>query len=256
MTVAYKLPTEFTYENGYRIVDSDVRLNKISVKPANAKRGIPISFAVYSKTNDTAKNDVIIPGENKEESNYLSTKIGVDESIRKMLVEIMPKSLKGIVIVNEHQGILMIITKPFGGVTGQSGVIRTVEYLYKLSSNANESSKRVLIFPMVFEEDIQLYPKDVYEVVRDFTLLFMKEIQIINNKRFNQLFDTYEETRNKLETIGSYIEKINQEFYEQLMDSNVDGVVFNEFPLLKLQTMLQSCNNILTNQTLVKHKDS
>lgn len=254
MTVGYNLPTEFTYENGYKIIDTDIRLNKLSIKPSTSKRGIPMSFIVYSKTKDTAKNDVIVPSESREESDYLSSKLGVDESIRKMLVEIMPKSLKGVVIVNEHQGTLIIVTKPMGGVSGQAGVIRTIEYLYKLSNNANESTKRILICPMVFEEDVQLFPKDVYEVVRDFTLLFMKEIQLINNKRIDKLYDVYESTRIKLETVGDYIEKINKEFYEQLLDSNVDGVVYNEYPLLKIQTLLQSCNDILSNQTTVKHK--
>jgi hypothetical protein len=80
----------------------------------------------------------------------------------------------------------------------------------------------------------------------------MKEVQLINNKRFTKIFDLYDEVRQSLETVGNYVERVNKEFYDQLLRSNAEGLMFNEFPLLRIQTMLESTKNALKSQPDIK----
>jgi hypothetical protein len=241
------LPAEFSYSSRYVVADSSISFKKISASD-------DFMFAIYSNSyqDEGVKDVVITPAQGLEEADYLSTLLGVDESVRKLVSEIAPKSIKGVVIVNGHRGVLCVVTRPPGGSTGQAGVIRTVEFLYKFPAETYSDKTRLVVFPVVYEEDFELYPRDVFEVVRDFSLTFMKEIQLINNKRFTKIFDLYDEVRQSLETVGNYVERVNKEFYDQLLRSNTEGLMFNEFPLLRIQTMLESTKNALKSQPDIK----
>jgi hypothetical protein len=243
------LPVGFSYTSRYVVAESSISFKKVSASE-------DFMFGLYSNSFlDEGFNDIIItPAKDIEEADYLSTLLGVDESVRKLVSEIAPKSIKGVIMVNAHKGVMCIITRSPGGVTGHSGVIRTVEYLYKFPSETYVEKTRLAVFPMFYEEDFELYPLDVFETTKEFLITFMKEIQLINNKRFSKIFDLYEETRKSLESIGSYVERVNKEFYEQLLRSNTEGVMFNEFPLLRIQTILESTKNALRSQSDIRMK--
>jgi hypothetical protein len=55
-----------------------------------------------------------------------------------------------------------------------------------------------------------------------------------------------------MEAIGFYIERTNKEFYEQLLAGDVEGVVFNEYPLQKLQNMLTRAENVLSHANEIR----
>jgi hypothetical protein len=243
------LPAGFSYDARYTVADSSITFKKIGVTD-------DFMFAVYSNNlaDDNVRETVLTPANGMDEADYLSTLLGVDESIRKLISELAPKSIKGVAVVNGHRGVFCVITRPSGGTTGQAGVIRTLEYLYRFPEENYLDKKRLVVFPIVFEEDFELYPSEVFEVVRDFSLTFVKEIQLINNKRFGKIFDLYDDVRQSLETLGVYIERVNKEFYDQLMRSSTEGVMFNEYPLLRIQTMLEATKNSLKSQTDIRMK--
>lgn len=227
-----------SYVSGFEVKDSDIVMNRLSLSGR-------VAFATYARMKrQEIDYQEITPSENSEESNYLSSMLGVDESIRKLILEIMPKSIKGVIISNEHRGVLIVISKPVGGISGRDGVIRSVEYVYKMDKNPT-SSRKLVIIPMVFEEDYEQYPEAVVDVVREFSNMIMKEIQIINNKRFDNIFSVYEEVRDSLESLGSYVEDMNRKIVNQFAMNNIDGLLSNEYPLLRIQTILESVKSTL-----------
>jgi len=229
---------------GFAINDTDVVINRINV-------GGQFVFAEYSKTYIPGLEHVtVFPAENQDEASFLSTSLGVDESLRKMISDIMPKSIKGVVIVNGRKGVMVVITRPPGGVTGKDGVIRTVEYIYKFSQETFHEKLRISVLPMVYEEDYRDYREAVHEVSREFTNMFMNELRLVNEKRLDNLGRVFDEVADALSTVGDYLTGVNNTFSQNLEESNIDGLVFNEFPLLKIQTMLESAKAALTSQKL------
>lgn len=243
------LPAGFTYNSRFSVVESSITFKKISVAD-------DYLFAVYSNSylDDGVGEIMLTPAQGLEEADYLSTLLGVDESIRKLISEIASKSIKGVAVVNAHRGVFCVISRPPGGSTGQSGLIRTVEYLYRFPEETYLDKNRLVVFPIVYEEDFEMYPSDVFEIIKDFSLTFMKEVQLINNKRFTRIFDLYDEVRQSVENMGGYVEKVNREFYDQLLHSGTEGVMFNEYPLLRIQTILESARNALKSQTDIRMK--
>jgi hypothetical protein len=190
------------------------------------------------------KNVILSAPESQDSSEVMTNLLGMDESMRKLIAEITPKGIKAIAIMNPSTGVFIILQRPPGGASGKDGLIRTVEYVY--SYTAPETlGRNLVILPVVYEEDFELYPKEVTEVVNEFNNILLKEIQIINNKRFNQLFETYESVRTKLENMGSNLENMNRSFFDDLKDSSVDGIATSELPLLKMLTTLQTIESEL-----------
>lgn len=242
------LPEGFEVLPGYRLEDTDVVLGKVS--------GFGSTFLLYGKVSSFEQHEVVnenaFKPSSEDETNILSSQLGVDESIRKLLVELAPKGIKGIVIINKNRGIMTIIQRPPGGSSGGAGVIRTMEFVYKLGPEPNNDEKEMLVLPMMFLEDYDMYPKEVFELVREFNNLLLKELQIINNKRFDNLFASYNSLRERLENIGAYIERVNKEFYDQLLEARTEGILFSEYPILKIQNILTSANNILATANSIK----
>jgi hypothetical protein len=238
------LPEGFDFLSGYKISGTDAVMGRIS--------GFGISFLVYGQESSLFSHELVhqtvLPAGDEDEINVLSSQLGVDESIRKMLVEISPKGMYGIVIVNEHRGILSVIRSAMGGVSGGAGVIRTVEYVYKFPPDNIKDEKQLKILPLFIQPNFETYPQVVVTMARDFNSLLMKEIRAINDKRFETLFSSYEKLREMLETAGSKIEKMNRDFYDQLLEDRVEGVVFHEYSLLRLQNILDGATNFLTNK--------
>ena len=229
---------------GFAINDTDVVINRINV-------GGQFVFAEYSKTYIPGLEHItVFPAENQDEASFLSSSLGVDESLRKMISDIMPKSIKGVIIVNGKKGVMVVITRPPGGVTGKDGVIRTVEYIYKFPQESFQEKLRLSVLPMVYEEDYRDYRDAVHEVTREFTNMFMNELVMINKKRLDNLGRVFDEVADSLSNVGDYLTGVSDTFTKNLEESNIDGLLFNEYPLLKIQTMLESAKAILTSQKL------
>ena len=237
------LPEGFEFFSGYKISGTDVVLGKIS--------GFDITFLLYGQESDLTSTEIIhqtvLPAADEDEMNVLSSQLGVDESIRKLLVEISPKGLYGIAIINEHRGIMAVIRSAMGGVSGGAGVIRSVEYIYKFPSDNVRDEKQLRILPLFIQPNFELHPQTVVAMARDFNTVLMKEIRAVNDKRFENIFASYEKLRERLETVGSRIERMNRDFYDQLLESRVEGVVFHEYPLLRLQNIIDAAADVLNN---------
>lgn len=232
------LPEGFETLSGFSVGNTGIHFNKINLMGN-------LSFLIYSKTApEDVKNLILNIPESQEESDVLSSLLGMDESMRKLIVEASPKGIKAIVVINPMSGVMVVIQRPSGGSSGRDGVIRTIEYVYSYSSQTG-TEKSIMILPVVYEEDFELYPQEVIEVINEFNNLILKEIQIINNKRFNQLFEAYESVREKLQSMGSIIENMNQSFFENLKQSNFDGIATSELPLLKMLSTLQTIDREL-----------
>jgi uncharacterized protein YdcH (DUF465 family) len=227
------LPDGFETLPGFSIENSAIHFNKINGMDR-------ISFLIYSKTEPVDVKNVTLSFPDSHEGSEVMTKLlGMDESMRKLIAEITPKGIKAVAIMNPTTGVFIILQRPPGGSTGNDGLIRTIEYVYSYIAPDSLSGKLVII-PVVYEEDFDLYPREVVEAVNEFNNLLLKEIKIINNKRFKQLFETYESVRNKLEIMGSNIETMNRSFFDDLKESNVDGIATSELPLLKMLSTLQA----------------
>lgn len=227
------LPEGFETLSGFSVGNTGIHFNKVTLMGK-------LSFLIYSKTApEDVKNLILNIPDSQEESEVLSSLLGMDESMRKLIVEATPKGIKAIVVINPTSGVMVVIQRPPGGSSGKDGIIRTIEYVYSYSAQIG-TERNIMILPVVYEEDFELYPKEVVEVINEFNNLLLKEIQIINNKRFNQLFETYESVREKLENLGSRIESMNQTFFENLKQSNMDGISTSELPLLKVLSTLQT----------------
>ena len=232
------LPEGFETLSGFSVENSSIHFNKIN----GMER---LSFLIYSKTEPVdVKNVILSAPESQDSSEVMTNLLGMDESMRKLIAEITPKGLKAIAIMNPSTGVFIILQRPPGGASGKDGLIRTVEYVYSYTP-LESLNRKLVILPVVYEEDFELYPKEVVEVVNEFNNLLLKEIQIINNKRFNQLFETYESVRTKLENMGSNLENMNRSFFDDLKDSSVDGIATSELPLLKMLTTLQTIESEL-----------
>jgi hypothetical protein len=242
------LPEGFDIYSGYKISDTGVVLGKIS--------GFDISFLVYGDEGTFSSSDVIhqmvFPASDEEEISILSSQLGVDESVRKLLVEISPKGIYGIAIINERRGILAVLRNSMGGVSGGPGVIRTIEYIYKFPSDNVKDEKQIHVLPLFVQPNFETSPQLVVAKTREFNTLLLKEMKNINDKRFEKLFSSYETLRENLETVGSFLEKINRDFYEQLMESKPEGVMFSEYPLIRLQNLLDNAVRVLENSNVIK----
>lgn len=235
-----KLPENFYVSTGFVLGDSGVAINRIRI-------GDELVFGVYSKVyNPEIKNMQVFPSRDVNEGSVLSHKLGMDESVRKLISEIMPRSVKGIAVVNNLRGIVVVITRPPGGITGKDGIIRTVEYVYKFSPEEipkdmiGKETSNLSIFPLVYEEDVGMYPEDVASTVFEFSNLMRGEIEKINNKRLANLEALFNKVGDALDSIRDDIEWFDNQFREQIDRSCLDGLVFSEYPLLKIQTSLET----------------
>jgi hypothetical protein len=244
------LPEGFDTFPGYKISDTGVILGRIS--------GFDISFLLYGDETTFSLSDIshqrITPPVDEEEINVLSSQLGVDESVRKLIVEIAPKGIYGIAIVNEHRGVLAVIKSAMGGISGGSGVIRTVEYVYKFSPDNIKDEKQIRVLPLFVQTNFETNPQLVVTKAKEFNTLLLKEIKAINDKRFENLFASYEFLRERLEMVGSFLERINRDFYDQMRESRTEGVMFNEYPLIRLQNLLDGAGRVMDNSNLIKPK--
>lgn len=238
------VPEGFRIDKGYSLENTDVVLGKIS--------GHGLTFMLYGDVNTFPESTPLQLPSSEDEINVLSTNLGVDESVRKLIAELVPRGIKGVMIVNHSRGIVVIIQRHPGGVSGAPGVIRTVEFVYKLPPDSMASETTLTILPLLYKEDYELYSQHVLEITKEFQRRILKELQLINNRRFEQLFNSYENIRNQMEAIGFYIERTNKDFYEQLLSGDVEGVVFNEYPLQKLQNMLTKAENVLSHANEIR----
>lgn len=225
----------FEVTSGFKIEGTDVVFSIVQAFGST-------TFAVYGKSLDPfGKPSVLLTIPSSEaEVHYLSSELGVDESMRKLIGDCVPKGIKGVLLVNESRGIAVVIQKPVGGVSGAEGVIRTVEFVYKFDP-APAGITQLSVIPMVYEEDFQMYPKEVYEMVRNFHRTLLMEIQMINNKRFENLFSVYEDVKESLESIGQHIEKLARNHADQIGQADTSASIgFSEYPLLQIQAKLQA----------------
>jgi hypothetical protein len=96
------------------------------------------------------------------------------------------------------------------------------------------------------------YPREVVNTARAYNASILREISLINDERFKTLFSSYERLKDKLETIGSYLERVNKEVYDQLIQSSPEGVLFSEYPLIKLQNLIDGADRVLSNTNVIK----
>jgi len=242
------LPEGFEILPGFQVSKTDVVLGKISGPEATLLLyGNESVFQSYGIMHQT-----ILPAETDDESNVLSSQLGVDESIRKMLVERSPAGIYGVVVINEHRGIMAVIRKVMGGVSGAPGIIRSVEYMYKFPAENIKDEKQFRVIPLFPYDMYEQYPREVVNTARTYNASILREISLINDERFKNLFSSYERLKEKLETIGSYLERVNKEVYDQLMQSSPEGVLFSEYPLIKLQNLIDGADRVLSNTNVIK----
>lgn len=157
---------------------------------------------------------------------FLSTKLGVDESMRKYLMESSNPAIKGVVIENHVDGIMCILQKAISGISGKDGMTRTVEHLYSIPST--DPVRGITITPLYYHEDLLQSPQLIFDISVEFMTSVMTNIKAVNDKTLERLFDQYEDVRRLTDMLGSRLENLNNQYYNQLKVGNMWGVLNNE----------------------------
>lgn len=176
-----------------------------------------------------------VPGNNTE-AMRLSGNLGVDESMRKYLMEMTTPAIKGIIIQNHVRGIMCIIQRPISGISGKDGMIRTIEHVYSLPYP--DQSKGLTITPLFYVEDLNHSPQFVYDAATDYLSMIMSHIKNLNDKILDNLYTTYSQIQEYTAVLGNKLEKINEEYYNQLKTGNMYGVLNNEDSVGRLKSIM------------------
>lgn len=230
-----ELPSGFEFTKVYNVKDTNICFGLVRSQ-TYADGLFHVNFT--SEFIDGMFN--IIPPKSETETSELSSRLGMDESVRKLLLEICPKSIKGIIIENPKERILCILQKPIGGVTGSDGMIRSIEHIYMLPEELQNENGHIQIKPFVYQTDFLTYPVDVVNICVEFVSNVLYQLKQINDKKLENLIDSYSLVRQYVESIGDEIEKINNDLFEQFKDTQVDDLVYNDYKLIKLQSFLSS----------------
>lgn len=179
--------------------------------------------------------ELIVP-ENSSEAMKLSGGLGVDESMRKFLMEMTTPAIKGIVIQNHIRGIMCIIQKPISGISGKDGMTRTVEHVY--STPNPDKSRGLTLTPMFYVEDLNHAPQFVYDTATEYLSTVMVHIKSVNDKLLDNLYTTYSQIQEYTGKLGERLEKINEEYYNQLKSGDMRGVLSNEESMGRLGSFM------------------
>lgn len=183
---------------------------------------------------------------------FLSTKLGVDESIRKYLIESSNPGIKGVVVENHVDGILCILQKAISGISGKDGMIRTVEHLYSIPTS--DPARGITITPLYYQDDLDQDPQLIYDISVDYMTSVMTNIKSINDKVLERLFEQYEDVRMITELLGTRLENINDKYYNQLKVGNMWGVLSNEDYMGKLGSSLELLVNVIKKVAIAAEK--
>lgn len=179
--------------------------------------------------------DLIVP-KTQSDAMKLSTALGVDESMRKFLMEMTTPVIKGLVIQNHIRGIMCIIQKPISGISGKDGMSRTVEHLYSIP--VPNPARGITLTPMFYAEDLNQAPQYVYDTATEYLTTVMSHIKAVNDRMLDKLYSTYGLIQQFTNMLGERLENINDEYYNQLKSGDMRGVLSNEESMGRLGSFM------------------
>ena len=230
-----ELPSGFEFTRVYNVKDTNICFGL--VRSQSYPDGL---FHVNFSTGFSNGMFNLVAPKNEIETSELSSRLGMDESVRKLLLEICPRSIKGIVIENPKERIACILQKPIGGITGSDGMIRSIEHIYVMPEELQDDNCNIQIKPFVYQSDFLTYPAEVVNICVEFLSNVLYQLKQINDKKLENLVESYNLITQYVESIGGEIEKINNNLFEQFKETKVDDLVYNDYKLIKLQSFLSS----------------
>jgi hypothetical protein len=218
-------------ENAARAVYQNQSLDfQLGIFEEGANKVMIRSRDIYSE------NRVELTPSDHSELWFLSQKLGVDPSMRKLAFESLPKSAIGISFVNHAEGILCIFQKNIGGYTGGDGVIHVVEYYFTIPKNRNWTLDAVEYFPLYAVDDYRPAMLPIFKASVEFYETFYNScVQFYekSDEKFEELFQ-------KAKGLFGKVVDMRLEIQEKINGGMLQGAMYFERPTFRLQAIMEA----------------
>lgn len=167
---------------------------------------------------------------------FVSQKLGVDPSMRKLAYDSLPKNAVGIAFINSAEGILCIFQRSIGGYTGADGVIHVIEYYFDIPKNKVQLTDIVQYFPLYSVDDYRMAMAPVFKASTEFYETFYKscvDFYEKSDERFEDLFQ-------KAKTLFGKVVDMRINIQDKISGGMLQGALYFEQPVFKLQSLLEA----------------